>query len=69
MQRTLHVFEIPADRSPGGPPQPARVLVVEATSLDGLREAARQKLAAEGCRVRSLSFGPKGLIAYVEAAR
>lgn len=69
MQRTLHVFEIPADRSPGGPPKPARVLVVEATSLDGLRKAAREKLAAEGCRVRSLSFGPKGLIAYVEAVR
>lgn len=69
MQRTLHVFEIPVDRSPGGPPKPARVLVVEASSLDGLREAARQKLAAEGCRVRSLSFGPKGLVAYVEAAR
>jgi hypothetical protein len=68
MQRTLHVFEIPADRTPGGPPKPARVLVVEAKTLDGLRDAAREKLAAEGCRIRSLSFGPKGLVAYVEAA-
>ena len=68
MQRTLHVFEIPTDRAPGGPPKPARVLVVEAKSLDGLRDAAREKLAAEGSRIRSLSFGPKGMVAYVEAA-
>jgi len=69
MERTLHVFVIHADRSPAGPPKPARALTVEASSLDGLREAAREKLAAEGYRVRSLSFGPKGLVAYVEAAR
>jgi len=69
MERTLHVFVIPADRSPGGPPKPARALMVEASRLDGLREAAREKLAADGYRVRSLSFGPKGLIAYVEESR
>ena len=69
MERTLHVFVIPNGQSPAGPPNPARALTVEAPSLDGLREAAREKLAAEGYRVRSLSFGPKGLVAYVEAAR
>jgi len=69
MERTLHVFVIPNGQSPAGPPKPARALTVEAASLDGLREAARTKLAAEGYRVRSLSFGPKGLVAYVEAAR
>ena len=69
MERTLHVFVIPADRTPAGPPKPARALTVEASSLDGLRDAAREKLATEGFRVRSLSFGPKGLVAYVEERR
>jgi hypothetical protein len=69
MERTLHVFVIPADRIPAGPPNPARALTVEASSLDGLRDVAREKLATEGYRVRSLSFGPKGLVAYVEVAR
>ena len=35
MERTLHVFVIHADRSPAGPPKPARALTVEASSLDG----------------------------------
>ena len=67
MQHTVKVFVIPPDRAPGGPPEPARQMVVEAKSIDGLREAARVQLAAEGYRVRSLSCGPKGLVAYVEA--
>ena len=66
MQRTMKVFVIPPERAPGGPPEPARQMVVEARTTDGLREAARAKLAAEGLHVRALSFGPKGLIAYVE---
>ena len=69
MQRTMKVFVIPPDRAPGGPPEPARQVVVEARTTDGLREAARTKLAGEGFRVRSLSFGPKGLVAYVEPER
>ena len=69
MQRTVKVFVIPPDRAPGGPPEPARQMVVEARSVDALRDAARAKLADEGFRVRSLSFGPKGLVAYVEAGR
>ncbi len=69
MQRTVKVFVIPPDRAPGGPPEAARQMAVEARTIDGLREAARTKLAAEGFRVRSLSLGPKGLVAYVEAAR
>ena len=66
MQRAVKVFVIPPGRSPGGPPEPARQVVVEATSHDGLREAARAQLTSEGYRVRSLSFGPSGLVAYVE---
>ncbi|MCA9557189.1 MAG: hypothetical protein KC583_01385 [Myxococcales bacterium] len=69
MQRTMKVFVIPPDRAPGGPPEPARQMVVEARTTDGLREAAREKLAGEGLRVRSLSLGPKGIVAYVEAER
>jgi hypothetical protein len=66
MERTVKVFVIPKERVPGGPPRPVRELTVQAATVDGLREAARAKLDAEGLRVRSLSFGPKGLLAYVE---
>jgi len=41
-------------------------MTVEADSIDGLRVAAREKLVAKGYHIRSLSFGPKGLVAYVE---
>ena len=68
MQRTVKVFVIPPGRGPAGPPEPASHLVVEAENTDQLRDAARVKLEAEGYRVRSLSFGPKGLVAYVEPA-
>lgn len=67
MQRIVKVFVLAPERAPGGPPEAARQMVVEAASTDELREAARAKLAAEGFRVRSLSFGPKGMVAYVEA--
>ena len=67
MKRTVRVFVIPPDRVPGGPPEPAQKIVVQALSVDGLRDAARTRLTDEGHRIRSLSFGPKGLIAYVEA--
>jgi len=50
----------------GGLPRPPAELTVEAASLDGARAAARTRLEADGFRVRSLSFGPTGLIAYVE---
>jgi len=69
MQRTMKVFVIPPERAPGGPPEPARQMVVEASRTDALRDAARAKLEDEGFRVRSLSFGPKGLVAYVETRR
>lgn len=68
MQRTVQVFVIPPGRGPAGPPKPSSHLVVEAGSTDRLRDAAHAKLEAEGYRVRSLSFGPKGLVAYVEPA-
>ena len=69
MQRTVKVFVIPPDRAPGGPPEPAKQMVVDAGTTDALRDAARSKLEDEGYRVRSLSFGPKGLVAYVEPGR
>ena len=65
MKRTVKVFVIPADRAPGGPPEPARELVVEARSTDEARDAVRARLTDDGYHVRSLSFGPKGLVAYV----
>jgi hypothetical protein len=69
MERTVKVFVIPSSRIPGGPPEPARELVVEARSIDGLRDAARVRLIDEGYRLRSVSFGPRGLVAYVEESK
>ena len=66
MQRTVDVFVIPKNRTPGGPPEAFQALVVEGRSTDDLRDAARSNLVEEGFRVRSLSFGPKGMVAYVE---
>ena len=69
MERTVKVFVIPTSRIPGGPPEPARELVVQARSIDGLRDAAEIRLIDEGYRLRSVSFGPRGLVAYVEEAK
>jgi len=70
MQRTMQVFVVPKGPLPGGgSPLPARQRTIEAASLDGLREAAHAALTADGFRIRSLSFGPEGLVAYVEEAR
>ena len=69
MERTVKVFVIPTSRIPGGPPEPAREFVVQADSVDGLRDAAQVRLSDEGYRLRSVSFGPRGLVAYVEEAK
>jgi hypothetical protein len=67
MQRTIQVFIVPKGTSPGGgPPSPAQPRTVQGPNLDGLRDAAHAALTADGLRVRSLSFGPGGLVAYVE---
>ena len=49
-----------------GLPRPPAELTVEAPSLDGARAAARARLEADGYSVRALTFGPTGLVAYVE---
>lgn len=67
MRRTLKLFVIPAGKPPGTPPEPGPELELEAGSEDELREAARIAIADCGQRVRSLSFTPTGLVAYVEA--
>ena len=66
MKRTVQVFVIPRDRVPGGPPEPAREMVVEAATVDGLLEAARERLIGEGMKVRSISFTRDGLVVYAE---
>ena len=66
MERTIKLFIIPRDRVPGGPPNPARELTVEASTIDGLRAAARTQVENEGLRVRSISFGSTGLVVYAE---
>lgn len=64
MRRTLKLFAIPAGKPPGSPPEPG---TVEAATEDGLRGAAGALVAERGQRLRSLSFTPTGLVAYVEA--
>ena len=50
-----------------GLPRPPAELTVEAPSLDAARASARERLEAEGYySVRTLTFGPTGLLAYVE---
>jgi len=66
MERTVKLFVIPRDRAPGGPPNPAREIIIEASTLDGLRAAARTQVEKEGLRVRSISFGSTGLVVYAE---
>lgn len=66
MERTVKLFIIPKDRVPGGPPNPARELTVEAATLDGLRTAARTRVEEEGLLIRSISFGSTGLVVYAE---
>ncbi len=48
-------------------PEPALTLDISAATMDGLREAATAALEARGMKVRAISFGPKGLVAYAEA--
>ena len=67
MHASVNVFTLPPASAPAGAPTPAPAFVVEASSHDGLRAAARAQLAASGRRVRALSFTPAGLVAYVEA--
>ena len=66
MQRAVRLFVITKDRSPAGPPRAGETFSVEAESTDGLRDAVRAEVADRGLRIRSVSFGPKNLVAYAE---
>ncbi|MDY0003821.1 MAG: hypothetical protein RBU30_21165 [Polyangia bacterium] len=66
MQSQVKLFVIPAARAPAGPAEPARDIVVEAPTRDQLWEAARERVATEGYLVRTVSFGPDGLVVYAE---
>ena len=66
MQRPVQLFVIPKDRAPAGPPNPPENLSIEGRALDELRDAVRREIEARGLRARSVSFGPKGIVAYAE---
>lgn len=66
MKRRVKLFTVPGACGPGGPVRPAGEFAVEAETMDGLREAVRDRLIGDGYRVRSISFGPEGLVAYAE---
>lgn len=62
----LTIFVVPKDK-PAGPIKPAEPVTISAPTRDGLFVAAERALAAVGCpKYRSISFTPKGMIAYVE---
>ena len=69
MESTVKLFVIPADRAPAGPPEAPSELTVEAPTRDLLRDAARAVVADEGLLLRSVSFGPEGLVVYAEEPR
>lgn len=66
MQRAVRLFVIAKDRSPAGPPQAGGTFSVEAATTDGLRDAVKAEVKDRGLRLRSVSFGPKNLVAYAE---
>ena len=66
MQRAVRLFVITQERSPAGPPKAAETFSVEARTTDGLRDAVRAEVIERGLRLRSVSFGPKNLVAYAE---
>jgi hypothetical protein len=65
MRSNVELFIVPAGR-PADPPGPPMRREIEAVTRDGLRDALRAQLEAEGYRVRAISFGPVGLVAYAE---
>jgi hypothetical protein len=65
MRSSLRLFFVSAGQPPV-PPEPGPELEVEAKTEDELLQVARDLLVSGGDRIRALSFGTKGLIAYVE---
>jgi hypothetical protein len=63
MRRSIDVFRIPGD---GGPPLPEPAIEVDAGDVDALAAAARGELTRRYRRVRTVSFTPAGMVAYVE---
>lgn len=65
MRSALQLFLV-SSATPNAPPEPGAALEVEAKTEDALLQAARALLVSRGHRIRALSFGTKGLVAYVE---
>ncbi len=64
--KKIRVYLIPKDLAPAGPPELVETIDITASSADGLLTAARSALETPGRKLRSISFGPAGLVAYVE---
>ena len=67
-KKELRLFTV-TRTNPKAAPEPAGVLPVEADTVVGLLPAAEEALlaAGHGCW-RSLSYGPSGLVAYIEGS-
>lgn len=66
MERKVKLFVISKEKTPGGPPQPAREITIKANDIDGLRDAVRKRITEDGLRIRTISFGKTYLVAYAE---
>jgi hypothetical protein len=63
VEHAVRTFVVPK-MEPGAAPRPGPTLSV--ATLDAARASARERLEADGYSVRTLTFGPTGLVAYVE---
>ena len=66
MQRAVRLFVIPRDHIPSGPPNSPQTFSVQGSSLDACRDEVRKEIEARSLRLRSISFGPKDIVAYAE---
>ena len=66
MQRAVRLFVIPRDHIPSGSPNPPQTFSVQAPSLDVCGDEVRREIEARSLRLRSISFGPKDIVAYAE---
>lgn len=65
MQHAVQLFIVPRQPSEAAP-DPGAPFSVEFDTVDGALAAVTARLEADGYRVRSVNFGPRGIVAYVE---
>lgn len=67
MQYPVRLFVLPPTRDSGTPPGPPETFTVEASTLEGIREAVLGEIEGRALKLRALSLGPKYVVLYAEA--